>query len=586
MSNFKNIRSNWHDHIMDLVDWHDHIMDFVEGSELGLNNPGLCYGGATTASQAFLLGKEQLNGFIESVNASDEMTVESMASMKKELQNALDTYLREPLKAKCEARLLEAKTENPGLTPEQEKALLQVFNQSDEMKQFRKDARARIANSNPDIQKYMDTLALLQNIEVNFNASKYPQLLSKETELRGQQTVVASFKAFQPESENEVQRQKNTIVFVTNNVLPYQKNDIARLVENFVKMCKDLNEPLSLNLGGNWHQISCSYDPTEEKWLLFDMNQQPVYGKMQLTDVSSFIWEGLVTRMTNLNENTNTTPVLVLHSEVMTTEYSEDKVKAYIAGHDGPDPSDLLNNISSKDNLFDSCFQDANRFRSLKTLQMITELPWVDSKVLSFSVYWAIARGDNAAVTSVLARSPKLTYDNISVFMRIAIRTRHFKSLSGLLDSPTITPEIVAEYLRGAIEGKDVELIKVFASSDKLTSPQQLLLMFDAINRNDLETLSVLSSSFKGSMTSLVLALEYALREDKPEATGPIIASGRLSEEQIADCIKSYTPQSENFEEKTATTKQTINFIEKVKSAFKEATKNPFKKSTTNHKAE
>lgn len=248
--------------------WHFHIMNLIDKAGLPEQSVGVCYGGAATALFAALRGEAAVKIFMESVNASNTMTAERMKAFE-------EFILKEP------------KTD---------------------------------ISKHPDFRSYMDTIALLQNFILNHEASEYAHLLPKETELQGQQTETASSALFQPDSKGQIDEMRNTMVVASHGTpAEYKEEELVPLISDIISQCNQTNEPIGLMLEGNNHEISCSYNPKNQKWLLFDMNEQPVYRKIGAEVVCQFIWQSLVTNLTIKADESK--QHLIMTPRIITSEY-------------------------------------------------------------------------------------------------------------------------------------------------------------------------------------------------------------------------------------------------------------------------
>lgn len=273
---FKTVKTN---------DWHHHIVSLLIKTGLSFEKKGVCYGGSTAALAAFLRGEDAMRVFIESINASVDMTPERIEAFE---------------------RLL-------------------------------KEEKNIDISKHPDFRPYMDTVALLQNLIVCQEASLYPHLLPKDTKLETQQTEIEATKIFQPDSKGQIDQMKNTLALVSQGEAKvYTREQLLPFVTDFIAQCEKANEPMGLILEGKMgdsgdvfrgdtHAISCSYDPIGKKWLLFDMNDQPIYRELSVKAVSQFIWKGLVTRLCPLTEEPS--PYLTMRARVISTEFQAAKEK-------------------------------------------------------------------------------------------------------------------------------------------------------------------------------------------------------------------------------------------------------------------
>lgn len=322
--------------------WHSHILNLVEKAELPTNPEGLCYGGAATALFAAIRGEDAVKVFMESVNASNKMTPEKMKAFEAD-------FLSMP--------------ESKSIT------------------------------EHPDYKAYMDTMALLQNIVVNFKASQYAYLLPPNTPLQGQQTEIASAALFQPDSKGQIEYMKNTMKEITPvNFSHYTAEELQSFITEFVDKCTNEKEPMGMILRNQEHGISCTYDPRNQKWLLFDMNNQPVYDKFNPAEVSDFIWSCLEENTTNFEMG-----VRVISSEYLAAKR---KLDAHFVGKQ----KNMLIYSSAEisQEILNRRLMTAVSNNSLAHIDLLAGSN-VSSQALSNCLFNAIARGKPDIVRILLA---------------------------------------------------------------------------------------------------------------------------------------------------------------------------------------
>lgn len=505
-------------------DWHNNIVKLVQEDNISLSDEGFCFGGATSASFAFLRGIKSRDAFIESVNASDHMTPEKMEETEALLQSELKIKIQTPIEEMWQAKLFDAKS---NLSPMEEKMLRQVFDRSDAIVQFRKKAHEEIM-ANPEIREYMDTKALLQNIVVNFDASKFPDLLPGQTDdikPRGQRSVMEAERNLQSISGDHNQDQRNTMVIASSSWLPYSKNGVDSLIIQFVAQCDDLQVPLSLMLGGNDHAVSCTYDPIEKQWLLFDMNQQPYYGIASPNDVCDFIWKGMVENLTN--EHDEVADVCALNTIVISSEYEAESVNDY---HIKNIDARVDRNLSQMPlNILKTSLGLAVKHEDIDSIKILVALPKISNHIIGACLEHAAAHHRINSVTALLA-AREIPTQYIVASMQQAMAKNDQDILIALASSQQVDSATLVGMVSAGLTNEHAEAARALACSSALDQEAKLEIMVKAIDANDIETISSLSSSTNTHESLVDFAYERAMKFDKPEAVNAILASQRVSE--------------------------------------------------------
>lgn len=543
MSTFNDIKAGWHTHIMTLV----------KENGLGLDSTGLCYGGSWTAIQAFFEGEGSLNAFIDSVNASDEMTPEKMRRTQLELQQAATMGLEIPLapfKKACEALIQEAVRINPKLTESEEGDIRDAFWNRKEIKDIRKKYLDEIYSQNPDFKKYNDTAALLQNIKVNYDATRYmDNLLPPGTKHQRQGTALESSKIFRA-GNNE----QNDMMVAKSGCLLYSKQDIDKFIKKLRDDCETLKVPLALNLGSGGHQISCSYDPGHKKWLLFDMNQQPYYGKSTSVAVSDFIWKGLAI---NSADDINIPGLnIILETEIITQRKNLTAVRKHLEKNTSPLPEAVVNTSSLRLN---QCISKAIYLERMDSVKLLFDLPQLEQETLR-KYLLSVVKENLVEMTNIIACSKNMSVKTIFEGMNIAMINKNLGLFPALINAPSATPELVIALFKQCIIDNNVDLLKIVAKSPKISNEAKVLSIWATIHRNQIGIVKVLAESFKNDTEILQTTLIEAIKTKNKEAEKAIIGVGTLSEKMIIDCYK----MNAQLKEHQATDNPTINFAQKA----------------------
>lgn len=294
--------------------WHEHILELTKTSGLGLESKGLCYGIALTGTFAFLRGSSATRAFMESFIASNSMSTEELKRIHDDLPELLKTRVQEPLQKYRDSLLEKAKLLNPTLD---EKETLKKIDASLIMKDHRRVLLDQV-QSEPEIKKYFDTMALLHEFKINYDLKKYPQLAPEATKFHGlTQAVKESAAISKSQGQEEIGEHKR---FITSST----KSELLNTVNKYIEACHGIDEPLGFLFSTRSHTISCSYDPVQMTWLLLDANQGPEYHAVTPNEVRDYIWDGLY------EEARNTNGVLVMMTQVITTQTADQKLSANV----------------------------------------------------------------------------------------------------------------------------------------------------------------------------------------------------------------------------------------------------------------